>query len=225
MTNAHEQTAKEPQTMTDSRINTMPNWLRYLLIALCGLLAISTVGYLAGFTLAALQNGTFLTQRSGLLLTAGIVIVTAASWGLYQLVKATSHEVVAPRIRKNRQIYWISGAIGGLLGLMLSFGVVDPERFDLYSNGPLDRIPAIIAIAVWCTAIPVLCWVWLRNIDEHEARANGDGAVTGILAYFIIAPAWWVGWRAGLFIEPQEMITFLLVLVIYSAVWMWRRYG
>jgi len=32
-------------------------------------------------------------------------------------------------------------------------------------------------------------------------------------------------WRAGLFVEPQEMITFLLVLVICSAVWMWRRYG
>lgn len=224
MTNANDQSSQELAEMTQSPSKPMPNWLRNLLIVACGLLAIFAVGYLTGVSVAAIEDGGGFTARTLLLLALGTALAAGMVWAILKLLRKEPSEPVSARIRKNYRIYWISGGIGGVLGLVLSMGVVDVGSFDLFSNGPIAPTPAIFAMVVWLTAIPVLCWMWLRNIDEHEARANADGAVAAAYSYFMIAPVWWVGWRAGLFVEPQSMITFLVVLTIYCAVWMWRRY-
>ena len=73
--------------------------------------------------------------------------------------------------------------------------------------------------------VPPITWAWHRSIDEHESEAYRDGTLAGIYVFSAVAPGWWLAWRGGMLPEPDVMIVFLIVYVVWGLVWIIRRYG
>lgn len=199
----------------------MAGWQRNLLIGLLALFTIFAAGFLTGVTIAAIEDGFY--GKTFLLLAAGVVLGLAAAFTAWKLHKARPYEPVAPRIRKGSRIWLLSGLIGAVIGLVLSISTIGDDGPTMFTNGPVPPLAAAIGIAIWAAAVPLLSWSWLKNIDEHEMQANYVGAMAGMAVYMIAAPSWWLGWRGGFLPEPQTMVTFIAVSIVYCSVWAWRR--
>ncbi|TIX50111.1 hypothetical protein [Alteraurantiacibacter aquimixticola] len=199
----------------------MPAWQRYTLIVLCSLVAIFALAYIAGVTAAGIEHG--IRPRTFGLIAAGVALGGGAAWLGWKLYAGRPMELVAPRVRKSNQVILISGAVGGVIGLVLALSTVSSDPFALFTNSPVPPAAAAFGIFAWVACVPLLSWIWLRNIDEHEAKANADGAIAAIYAYLLIAPCWWLGWRGGFLPEPETMITFIVVMTVYCTVWLWRK--
>lgn len=189
-----------------------------------GFLVLFALGVLAGFLAAVADHGVRHGWKVALVI-AGVVSFAALGGSL--LRRSLPHFFagkLSPRTKKARSILYASGAVGAVLGVVLQLGAFEADPAML-AEGPLPPLTAAIAIAVWLIAVPILSWIWWKNIDEHEASAYKDGALVGIYAYSAIAPTWWFGWRGGFLPEPQEMITFMLVLTAWGLTWMVRRFA
>lgn len=195
-----------------------------LRLAALGLLAIFVAGVLAGFTAAVLDHGVKRPLVAALVIAATIAVMAFAvryAWRDAQRLYGAATAPAGPRTTKARSAMIGSLVIGTVLGILVGFG---GGLGGLFSEGPVTPWVAIVAIALWSVATPLLTLFWWRNIDEHEAQAYRTGALVGIMAYAAIAPGWWMAWRAGLMPRPQEMITFVIVITVWGLVWAWQRY-
>lgn len=218
--------------MTNTDIDTRPPlWRHPLLIALvAGTGLLFAAGIVTGVVAGTLERGAIKPVAIAFLVGA-LIAIAGCAWLLRRALPAilgkASYAGASPRVVRSRKLITLSAAIGGVLGLMLALGSLaqGQEPPSVFSNEPMLPWMALAAIAVWLIVVPPLTWRWHQSIDEHEARAYRDGTLAGIYAYCAIAPTWWFGWRGGFLPEPQEMITFSIVMVVWGLVWAVRRYG
>lgn len=196
------------------------------LVAVAAPVMLFSIGVVAGAIAGAVEKGGDHSPWLAPVILAALVLAGGALWLLIRTVPRLlkTDYPLSPRTGKARSMLYLSMAIGAVLGAVISFGSLGDDPRTLWS-GPIAPGIALFAIAVWIIAVPLMSWRWWRNIDEHEALAYKDGALAGIYAYSFVAPSWWMGWRGGFLPEPQEMITFLVVIAVWGLVWAFRRYG
>lgn len=212
-------------TSTDTDART-PLWRRPLLIALiAGTGLLIAAGIVTGVIAGSIERGS--VKPVAIAFLVGAVIAIAGCVWLLRRALPTIYRQAGPRVTKSRKLITASAGIGAALGLILALGSLaqGQEPPSVFSNEPMLPWMALGAIAVWLIVAPPLTWQWHRSIDEHEARAYRDGTLAGIYTYAAIAPTWWLGWRGGFLPEPQEMITFSAVMLVWGLVWAVRRYG
>lgn len=204
----------------------IPLWRSPILIAaLAGFGLLFAAGVATGVVAGTLERGA-IKPIAAVFLAGAIALIAVSGIALRRALPAIYQEA-SPRVRKSRRLITLSAVIGAALGILLTLGslVGGTERPEMFSNAPIAPWIALSMLAVWLLAVPPLTWQWHRSIDEHEASAYRDGTLTGMYAYCAIAPTWWLGWRGGFLPEPQEMITFLVVILVWGLVWLVRRHG
>lgn len=181
-------------------------------------------GVALGIAIVAVTEG--ITAPILAIVAVALAVFAGCLWGLFRLKPwPADDEPLAPSQRRARAMLVLSGGIGGLLGIILSLGMLGDEDLGLvFSNAPLAPVAAAVVLAVWLLLTPVLTWVWWRNIDEHEAQAYTYGAVAALHIYYFVTPGWWIGWRGGFLPEPQHMLVFVLASIAWLGGWAWHRY-
>jgi hypothetical protein len=203
-----------------------PLWRHPILVsALAGFGLLFAAGIATGVVAGSLERGAMKPLAAAVMLGA-LALVAGCGWLLWRTLPGLYAET-SPRVTRSRRLLTVSAAVGGALGLLLTLGALatGQEPPDVFSNAPIAGWIALATIGVWLLVVPALTWKWHRSIDEHEASAYRDGTLAGIYAYCAIAPTWWFGWRGGFLPEPQEMVTFLIVVVVWGLVWLTRRYA
>lgn len=201
----------------------MSPWKRVALLALGGLLVAFELGLIAGIAGRVLEEGS-LTLRAALVLLGALVVLGGTAYALVRLWKAAEEEPVAERVRKSRRTLWLSMGIGALLGIFMAGTIGAGDAIALYSNDPVPGWVALVASAVWALVVPLITWRWLVTVDEHERDAYNFGALLAFYLYIFATPAWWLCWRGGLLPRPEAMIIFIMVMMVWSIGWLWRRY-
>jgi hypothetical protein len=186
-----------------------------------GLSLIFMAGVIAGFARVVIENGGFGLKAAGIL-GVMLVVTGAIAYGLWRFWPGSKSEPVAPRVLSARRILIASFALCVPLGIML--GMADDGMDTFLSDAPVSAPFAGAVIALWLIAVPVLSWLWWRQIDEHEAGAYRDGGLIAVHAYMFGTPSWWMAARAGLLPPLDPMLTLLAVCVLWSVVWFVRRY-
>lgn len=203
-----------------------PLWRHPLLVvAVAGTGLVFAVGVVTGVIAGAVERGA-VKPLAAAALAASVLVAIACGWLVRRALPALYAEA-SPRVSRARRLVTLSGAVGGVLGILMVLGSLwaGDRPPEMFSNTPMPEWIALAGIAVWLVLVPPLTWAWHRSIDEHEAGAYRDGTLAGMYAYCAIAPTWWIGWRGGFLPEPQEMITFLIVIAVWGLVWVVRRYG
>jgi hypothetical protein len=157
-------------------------------------------------------------------IAVGLAVMAGGGYVLWRALPRFRSGIVSPRTRRARSILYLSMAVGGVLGAVLQFSTLGADPRDSIT-GPISPAVSAFAIAIWVIVVPLLSWRWWRNVDEHEALAYKDGALVAMYAYSAIAPTWWMAWRGGFLPEPQEMVIFMAVILVWGAVWMMRRFA
>lgn len=199
-----------------------PTPARLAMAVLGGLLVLAPLGGLLGFTVAISENGVRHPWKAAAVVAVMLAMIAAGVAILRRMPPYFVSGPVSPRTRRSRNMVVVSMLLGALIGALLVLGGISDDPFRLVDS-PLPPLVAVLAIAVWLIVVPVITWIWWKNIDEVEAEAYKDGALLGIYAYTFIAPSWWIGWRGGFFPEPREMIVFMTVMVVWSIGWMRKK--
>lgn len=199
----------------------MPDWQRNLLIGLCGLACVFAIGFGTGALVTALEDG-FAPANTALVAGSALVAI-GAGWSGWRIHASHAAEPVAASVRASRKTLLIGSLMGLVTGLAFAVSTDLYGSEGLFSNTAIPAMVAAITILAWVFGGSLLTVKWLASIDEHEKMANNAGAVSALYTYLLIEPSWWLGWRGGFLPEPQPMMTFLAVIVVYSAVWFWRR--
>ena len=186
------------------------------------LVAVMSLGALFGFVASAADHGPKHSATAYLALAGIVLVLVGSSYLAFKAMRALRPGPASPRTTKARKMLYLSAVLGLVVGVALQLGEVDKE---VLLEGPLSPGVAVFAIAILLIGVPIVSWIWWRNIDEHEAQAYKDGALVGIYAHSAIAVTWWLGWRGGFFPEPHAMIILLVVTAVWGLVWAWRRYA
>jgi hypothetical protein len=73
--------------------------------------------------------------------------------------------------------------------------------------------------------MPVVLWFWhTRAIDEQEANAYKDGGYYAAYAFLMLTPLWWLLWRGGLLPEPNGFAIYMAFSLVWTIVWLWKKY-
>lgn len=194
---------------------------RGLLGIVAGFGLVFVVGIIAGFSKATLVHGGPNVTDAAILAALGLIAL-AIGYGLWRLWLAGSNEPVAPRVESARAILIASLVLSTLLGVLLAMS--GSQANNVFSNAPVSPFVAIVTIAFWLIAVPLVTWLWLKRVDEHEAGAYRDGAYVAAHTYLFLAPVWWMATRAGWVPAQDPMIVVLLVSLVWSGVWLVKRY-
>lgn len=192
-------------------------------VAATGLLF--AAGGMVGAVFGSLERGGVSPLGLAFLIAAAAMLV-----GCGALLRRTVPKLfsgASPSVTRSRRLLILSALLGAAIGVFLVLGSLasGEEPPAIFGNQPIPDWIALATIAAWLLVVPPLTWKWHRSIDEHEASAYRDGTLAGMYAYCAIAPTWWFGWRGGFLPEPQEMVTFTVVLAVWGLVWAVRRYG
>ncbi|WP_336924963.1 hypothetical protein [Altererythrobacter palmitatis] len=191
------------------------------MLALLCLLGVFALGTAFGIVGAMAEDG--VTPVALILLAVALGIAGTAGWGAFRLYARATSGPESPRVRFSRMLLIAGGAMGLVMGIAFSVASDTTGSADLFGNGPLPGWLAGLTIAAYVLVGGGLTLAWLRSIDEHEMQANNAGALAGLCTYLFVEPSWWLGARGGFLPEHQPMVTFLLVLTVYTAVWLWHR--
>lgn len=144
-------------------------------------------------------------------------------WGLVRLKPWTQRGPLSPSMRRTNALFGLSGLVATASCLLVIFGTMSSgDPFALFSNSPVALWIAIAAIALWLLSWAIAWW-WYFSADEHEQRASDVGLLVGGLLFAVVTPAWWVAARAGLLPQPNAMILWAAVNLVWTAGWFWRR--
>ncbi len=132
---------------------------------------------------------------------------------------------IAPSVQKSKRVLILALLVGVALGIYFSVAsFADPDSFELFDNSDINPVVAAIGIAVWLLIVPPLTWIWWRTVDEHEKDAYREGAMVSAHFYLFLVPTWWLASRAGWVPAQDPMIVLLIVSIIWSCVWLYRKY-
>ena len=108
--------------------------------------------------------------------------------------------------------------------LSTHFGTASREnRYEFFSNSPIDPGIALFAIASWLLALAISWW-WYYSADEHERKSYDFGSLFGHGLFITVTPAWWVAARAGLLPQPDAMVLWGVMMTVITIGWFWHRY-
>ena len=144
-------------------------------------------------------------------------------WGLLRFKPWAKRGPVSPATRKTNALFGLSGLIAtaGCLALIFhTWSDGNPAAF--FSNGPVGLGVAVFAIATWLLSWAIGWW-WYFSADEHEQRASDVGLLAAAGLFATVTPAWWVAARADLVPQPDAMVLWFAVNVIWGIGWFWRR--
>lgn len=141
---------------------------------------------------------------------------------------AKDREPLTRKERLNRNILVGCLALGVIIGVAsASLGPQDhPGPLTMFGEGPLPLSFVLPGVAIWAIIMPAIAWYWHRYaIDEHEAAAYRDGGYYAAYTYLVATPVWWLLWRGGLLPEPDGVAIYLAFGVIWSLVWLKKKYA
>lgn len=199
----------------------LPGWQRVLLMSLLALLAIYSLSVILDVGRAGMERG--FNPLIWLLVSLAAITAAASAFAFFRMLRTGRAEPEAESIRRSRNWIWASFALGALLGLALSAGIMGDDT-AVFSNAPLPPALAIATMAWLSVVVPFISWRWYRNVDEHERQSYNFGALAALYFYTCLTPGWWLGWRGGFLPEPAHMLVFLATMFIWCAGWFWRRY-
>lgn len=193
-----------------------------------GLGAVFFSGAAVGFAQAVIHSGDPTPLDIGIAVLLGGLAIACCWLVLREFLprQGKSSEPLAPSARKTRNLSLLSGLAGGIIAVMLLIGQMlegGSQEPSIFSSEPIAGWMALVLIAVIAIPIPWLTWKWHNTVDEHEASAYRDGAVIAIYVYALVSAIWWIGWRGDLLPEPNGVAIFMVVNLVWLAVWMWRR--
>lgn len=186
-----------------------------------GFLLIFVAGIIAGFASAAFEHGGP-SLIDAAVLGAMLLAALGVAYAMWWFWPRGTNEPEAPRVKSARMIMIVAAVVSFALGVLLA--VAGDSASDALSNGPVSQLTAIVSIALWLFAVPVLTWMWWRRVDEHEAGAYREGAFVAVHVYLFLAPTWWMASRAGWLPDQDPMIVLLIVSFAWTAVWFVKRY-
>jgi hypothetical protein len=199
---------------------------RIALIAVATLVAIFGAGVIAGIIAAHLQRGGGTPSATLIMLLVGAGLLTAgAAFLAVRQVGAIAKEdgAATPRERRNRTVLIACGAVGGVMGAMLT--LVGPTPFSAFTGDPLPPWVAVSFAAIVALLVPAVSLYWHRHVvDEQEAAAYSKGALLGLYVFWIGAPTWWFLWRGGLAPAPDGVLIYFATIAVAGIVWMWAKY-
>lgn len=177
-------------------------------------------------------------QGDGPLGTGGILVILVFAaliaglsfsiWINGRKIKS-SGEPLTKKERLNRNILIASVSIGAAFGVFfVATGTLSTSSSAAvaFEGDTLEPSLALFLAFIWGVAMPIFSWFWhKRVIDEQEASATRDGGYYAAYALLVGAPTWWLLWRGGLVPEPDGVAIFMLFSLIWSAVWLWKKYG
>lgn len=185
-----------------------------------GLALLFIAGMIAGYASVVIEHG-----GPGLIdaaiLAAMFATGGAIAYGIWRIWPQGNGEPEAPRVKSARKIMIAAVILSIPLGILLALA---DEPGSFFSNGPVDPAIALIALAVWLIPLPVMNWLWWRRVDEHEANGYRDSASIAMHTYMYVAPAWWIGTRAGFFPPQDPMVVLVIVCIVWGAAWFAKRY-
>jgi hypothetical protein len=164
--------------------------------------------------------------RTVLVFAVSLLIGGAALWGLMRLRPWRRWAgPVSPATRRSNILYWLKEGLALVAMLALFFGAASlGHPTAAISNGPIPPWVAIVAGLSWLVARVLREW-WRNSSDEHEQRASDTGRNAAAGIFLAVTPVWWVAWRAGFLPQPDAMVLWILVMVVSSIGWSWRRYN
>lgn len=152
-----------------------------------------------------------------------LLIGAGGIWGLIRLKPWARRGPVSPSTRRTNTLFGLSGlaVMAACMAVIVStWSKDDPTAF--LSNSAIPLWIAVFAIAAWLLSWAI-AWLWYFSADEHEQRASDVGLLIGGLLFAVVTPAWWVAARAGLLPQPNAMILWFVVNVVWTIGWFWRR--
>jgi len=139
---------------------------------------------------------------------------------------ARNPDRVAPREKRAQTMLWLSGALGGVMGALVVAGdLVSGQASGSPWSGPIPAWVALALAAPLVTILPWLSWLWKRSIDEHERISAFVAAEVAAFAYVIVLPVWWLLWRGGLLGAPDQIAIYVGFIMIYTAIWFYRKHN
>lgn len=196
------------------------------LSVLFGFVGLSLLGG-AAWTLGVLIfDATFRAKANwALAIVIGVIVLvgTAALWASARLKPSTRHEPVSPATKKTHALFGLSGVVATIACVAVMIDTMDAQQpSNFFSNSPITLWVALFAIACWLISW-VIAWLWYFSADEHEQRASDVGLLYGGLLFAVVTPVWWVAARAGLASQPNAMVLWFIVNVVWTIGWFWRR--
>ena len=194
-----------------------------LYATLFGIAALFLVSLLAGFIVGSLDGGGVSTTSVAIITVLALAAAGTCAAGWLHWRKA-SREPEAASARKSRTIYLFSIGVGIVLGIyFIVTNPADPNAW--FSNDPVSDMAAIGAIIIWVVLTPIITLLWWRTTDEHEIASYSAGAATAFHAYIFAVPTWWMATRAGWLPQQDPMIVWIAAMVIWSIVWIYKKYA
>ena len=213
-------------TIEDIDEPTGPRIGRLLLGGLLSIVLLFCAGIATGAGVALIE-GAKNPPKAIAMIAAALFAAVASGVVIHRMRLFKPDEPISDRTRQARKMLFASMLLGLVIGISLSIGsifVSGGDSLAFFDDAPMPPAIAIGVSALYAVMLPIISWRWWRNIDEHEARAYGDGAIIAISAYSVIAPGWWLLARGGIAPEPHSMIIFLVVFTIWGIAWMVRRF-
>lgn len=185
-----------------------------------------SAGGAAGYHSVAAAHGALGAIDFAILAVFASVSLACAAFAMNTVrARIADAENVGPRSLVVRKVWVGSTLLGFIVAMVLvvSSGQPVTPSTILYSDAPIPPLAAWFLLGA-TTLTLLLSWVLHRNMDEHEAAANGFGAMLAIYAYFTLSVGWWIAWRGGLLIEPDGKAIFWAVMLVWGVGWLWRKY-
>jgi hypothetical protein len=206
------------------------NGRRILWISLCGLGMIIILGAIAGHLSAHIAEGGGPLNIAGYAVLAALMSVTLALafviWRLFRQMKRSGEKV--PRREKVYNRYWLgtvlfSGLIGA--GMALAQRYFGAKDAALFASGPLLPAFAIIYSIIIGVIGPAITFYWHKYaVDEQEEAAYRFGALIAAYAFVFLTPLWLLLWQGGLLPEPNIVAMYFLFSMVWTIVWLWKKY-
>jgi hypothetical protein len=203
-----------------------PNLKPQMMSALLGIVALAGISAACGVVGAVLFDPRIkhpVNMLTWVFFALFLLIGLFALWGLVRLKPWARREPISPSTRRTNALFGLSGVVAtaSVVALMLGIGEWD-RGFGLFSNSPVGLWLALFAILTWVISWAI-AWLWYFSADEHEQRASDVGLLIGGLLFAVATPVWWVAARAGLVAQPNAMVLWLAVNLIWTFGWFWRR--
>lgn len=131
-----------------------------------------------------------------------------------------------PYTSRGKRARWLQAA-GIAVGLLITgtfiYAGSDGGSNLLWSNEAMPFGAGLIIILAWGILLPLIIVFARRNTDEHRLAAQDFATMITGHFFLYAAPIWWMGWRTGIFPQPDIMILFIAGLWVGWLATIWKQ--
>jgi hypothetical protein len=120
-----------------------------------------------------------------------------------------------------RRLARVRAMIGG--SMVCALLIVGAALLFKQSGGRIAPAGAITIVLLYLAAMVSSFWYACRKTDEVEARDTIVAVAVGGGAYGLVYPAWYFLWRGGLVSEPSHEALYLMLIVVITLAYFWKR--